>query len=112
MLKWCKENEKESNGVLADTEVFVTVEPCIMCAGALHRLHLRQLTYGCQNDRFGGCGTVLDTGILADNPCKVVGGVRSQEAMQLLKDFYKGTNPNAPVPNIKKKSGRNTDDAS
>lgn len=99
----------ESSAVLADTEVYVTVEPCIMCAGALHNLHLKQLTYGCQNDRFGGCGTVLDTGLLADNPCKVVGGVRSQEAMQLLKDFYKGTNPNAPVPNVKKKSGRNAE---
>lgn len=97
--------------MLSNTEVFVTVEPCIMCAGALHNLHLKQVTYGCQNDRFGGCGTVLDAGLLAENPCKIIGGVRAEEAMQLLKDFYKGTNPNAPVPNVKKKSGRKSDTA-
>lgn len=95
--------------MLANTNVFVTVEPCIMCAGALHNLHLKQVTYGCQNDRFGGCGTVLDAGLLADNPCKIIGGIQSDEAMQLLKDFYKGTNPNAPIPNVKKKAGRKTD---
>lgn len=112
VLKWCKENNMESSSVFGATEVFVTVEPCIMCAGALHKLHLKQITYGCHNDRFGGCGTVLDTGLLADDPCKIVRGVRAEEAMQLLKDFYKGTNPNAPVPNVKKKTGRKTENES
>ena len=99
-------NKKESKDVFSETEAFVTVEPCIMCAGALHNLHLKRVSYGCRNDRFGGCGTVLDASLLAANPCEMVGGIREEEAMQLLKDFYKGTNPNAPVPNIKKKTGR------
>lgn len=104
VLQWCKRHNRDSNTVFSSTEVFVTVEPCIMCAGALHNLHLKQITYGCANDRFGGCGTVLDAGLLAENPCKIIGGVRAEEAMQLLKDFYKGTNPNAPVPSVRKKT--------
>ncbi|KAK3922263.1 tRNA-specific adenosine deaminase 2 [Frankliniella fusca] len=112
VLKWCKVNNKEPSSVFANTEVFVTVEPCIMCAGALHKLHLKQITYGCHNDRFGGCGTVLDAGILADNPCKIIAGVKADEAMQLLKTFYKGTNPNAPVPNVKKKAVSKNDTSS
>ena len=37
----------------------MTCEPCIMCAGALSLLRLRRVVYGCANDRFGGCGSVL-----------------------------------------------------
>ena len=39
--------------------LFVTVEPCIMCAYALRQLGVEKVYYGCGNDRFGGNGTVL-----------------------------------------------------
>ena len=44
---------------LSDTTLYVTVEPCIMCASALRQLGIREVFYGCDNDRFGGCGSVL-----------------------------------------------------
>lgn len=44
---------------LANTTLYVTVEPCIMCASALRQLGVRQVFYGCENDKFGGCGSVL-----------------------------------------------------
>lgn len=44
---------------LADTVLYVTVEPCIMCASALRQLGITQVFYGCENDKFGGCGSVL-----------------------------------------------------
>lgn len=37
----------------------MTVEPCIMCASALRQLGIAEVFYGCGNDRFGGCGSVL-----------------------------------------------------
>jgi tRNA(Arg) A34 adenosine deaminase TadA len=37
----------------------VTVEPCIMCASALRQMKIREVYYGCNNDKFGGCGSVL-----------------------------------------------------
>ena len=40
-------------------ELYVTCEPCIMCAAALSLLRLRRVVFGCANDRFGGCGSVL-----------------------------------------------------
>ena len=40
-------------------ELYVTCEPCIMCAAALSLLQLRRVVFGCANDRFGGCGSVL-----------------------------------------------------
>lgn len=40
-------------------DVYVTCEPCIMCAGALSLVGIRHVYYGCSNDRFGGCGSIL-----------------------------------------------------
>jgi len=44
---------------LADTVLYVTVEPCIMCASALRQLGIKEVFYGCENEKFGGCGSVL-----------------------------------------------------
>lgn len=38
---------------------FVTVEPCIMCAAALSQLGIKRCVYGCNNEKFGGCGSIL-----------------------------------------------------
>jgi tRNA(Arg) A34 adenosine deaminase TadA len=39
--------------------VYVTCEPCIMCAAALRSLRVSRVVYGCANDKFGGCGSIL-----------------------------------------------------
>ena len=39
--------------------LYVTCEPCIMCAGALALLGVQHVYYGCKNDRFGGCGSIM-----------------------------------------------------
>ncbi|GLJ14028.1 hypothetical protein SUGI_0224220 [Cryptomeria japonica] len=44
----------------AACELYVTCEPCIMCASALAVLGIRRVFYGCANDRFGGCGSVME----------------------------------------------------
>ena len=46
--------------VLSETDLYVTVEPCIMCASALRQYNVRAVYYGCGNDRFGGNGGVLN----------------------------------------------------
>ncbi|XP_075222513.1 tRNA-specific adenosine deaminase 2 [Lycorma delicatula] len=89
--------------VFHNTHVVVTVEPCIMCASALHSLQVASITYGCANDRFGGCFSVLNTSKLYPNPTPITGNVFGNEAMNLLVEFYKGTNPNAPENKVKKK---------
>lgn len=73
-----------------------------MCASALHSMHVASVTYGCKNDRFGGHTSVLNTSLLYPEPTPMAGGLESDRAMQLLKDFYKGTNSNAPHPKVKK----------
>lgn len=107
-------NEKIEDSVRTPKEIFqncilyVTVEPCIMCAGMLRCMGIREVFYGCKNERFGGCGSVLkidEDEDLANSlgPClKCIGGSYAETAIKLLKDFYKQENPNAPNPNVRK----------
>lgn len=95
-----KQNWRE---IFAKIVVVVTVEPCIMCASLLYSLKVSKIVYGCNNDRFGGCGSVMDVLPLYDTTCELISGVLKDEAMNLLKTFYAGTNPNAPASKVKVK---------
>uniref|UniRef100_A0A182UHX1 CMP/dCMP-type deaminase domain-containing protein n=1 Tax=Anopheles melas TaxID=34690 RepID=A0A182UHX1_9DIPT len=92
-----QQNVTPPEAIFSTVTVVVTVEPCIMCAAALIELGVKEIIYGCRNDRFGGC-TVLDVPGLLSATVPIRGGVRDAEAMELLKEFYKGENPSAPIP--------------
>lgn len=84
--------------------LYVTVEPCIMCASALRQIGIDKVVFGCGNDRFGGNGTVLsihsDKSI--DKPYNSYGGILRTEGIQLLRNFYIQENQSAPQPQKKK----------
>lgn len=103
VIEYCKEHQLEYSNVFRDISVIVTVEPCIMCAAALNQLDVKEIIFGCINDRFGGT-TVLNVFELLNSHVQVRGGIRADEAMDLLKEFYKGENPTAPIPKTRKKS--------
>ena len=48
-----------SKGLLSTCDLYVTCEPCIMCAAALSKLGIRKVYFGCHNERFGGNGSIL-----------------------------------------------------
>uniref|UniRef100_A0A7N1A528 CMP/dCMP-type deaminase domain-containing protein n=1 Tax=Kalanchoe fedtschenkoi TaxID=63787 RepID=A0A7N1A528_KALFE len=91
--------------------LYVTCEPCIMCAGALSILGFNEVYFGCGNDKFGGCGSVLSlhssssqtpqSGSSQSPPkrgFKCTGGIMASEAVALFRSFYEQGNPNAPKP--------------
>ncbi|KAL6306827.1 cytidine deaminase-like protein [Sparassis latifolia] len=90
---------------LSDTTLYVTVEPCIMCASALRQMGIKEVFYGCQNDRFGGCGSVLGVNGEVPHPrhpaYKAFSGYMRDEAIMVLRKFYVTENVNAPVPKSK-----------
>ncbi|CAK7900689.1 tRNA-specific adenosine deaminase subunit Tad2p [[Candida] anglica] len=89
-----------SGSVLPErTTLYVTVEPCIMCASALKQVGISTVVYGCGNDRFGGNGTVLS---IHEGNYKILPGILRTEAIQLLRNFYIQENESAPDPKIKK----------
>lgn len=51
--------EKHDQSIFQETDLYVTVEPCIMCASALRQYQIRSVFFGCGNERFGGTGSVL-----------------------------------------------------
>jgi len=46
--------------VMSETVLYVTVEPCVMCASALRQYGIKEVYFGCANERFGGTGGVLN----------------------------------------------------
>ncbi|KAF8094447.1 hypothetical protein N665_0363s0013 [Sinapis alba] len=87
--------------------LYVTCEPCIMCASALSFLGIKEVYYGCPNDKFGGCGSILSLHLGSSDTIektqrgkgyKCRGGIMADEAVSLFKCFYEQGNPNAPKP--------------
>ncbi|XP_046361525.2 tRNA-specific adenosine deaminase 2-like [Haliotis rufescens] len=107
VFKWCKANDKKATEVFSELVLYVTVEPCIMCAGALKQMHVPMVVFGCANERFGGCGSILN--VASDDLPSLgpkfvcISGVMADEAVKLLKNFYKGENPHAPEDKRKSK---------
>ncbi|XP_054553872.1 tRNA-specific adenosine deaminase 2 isoform X2 [Talpa occidentalis] len=60
VLAWCRGCGRSPAEVFEHTVLYVTVEPCVMCAAALRLMKIPLVVYGCQNERFGGCGSVLN----------------------------------------------------
>lgn len=91
---------------LSRTALYVTVEPCIMCASLLRQYNIGCVYYGCANDKFGGNGGVLrvheDTRVKFNPPYKSYGGLFRKEAIMLLRRFYVQENERAPNPRQKR----------
>ncbi|XP_077566513.1 tRNA-specific adenosine deaminase 2 [Stigmatopora nigra] len=106
LLDWCRHGNRDAGTVCRRTVLYVTVEPCVMCAAALRLMNICTVAYGCGNERFGGCGSVLDVGSArlprTGTSFQCISGHRSEEAVDMLKRFYKQENPNAPKPKTRK----------
>lgn len=96
--------QKHPASIFEETDLYVTVEPCVMCASALRQLKIRAVYFGCANDRFGGCGSVLriNNDPSVDPPYRCFPGFYREEAIMLLREFYVRENSRAPVPRSKK----------
>ena len=119
LLNYCQTKDLNVSEVSHHLTVYVTVEPCVMCTCALRLAGICQVVYGCDNERFGGCGSVLDVHnkplctqptetteklILSTKavenrqvtlpPLVTTSGVLKMQAVKLLQQFYEGSNPN------------------
>lgn len=72
---------------LEDCSMYVTLEPCVMCAGALNWSQLNFLYYGASDDKRGF--SLVGSGILHPKT-KVRSGLLAEESSRLLKDFFEG----------------------
>ncbi|MBI4822763.1 MAG: nucleoside deaminase [Nitrospirae bacterium] len=77
---------------LSSSVLYVTKEPCIMCAGAMINARLKRVVYGCRDSKGGAVGSLYN--ILNDkrlnHRVEVVSGVLESECSEILKRFFKG----------------------
>jgi tRNA(adenine34) deaminase len=79
------------NKWLLDCAIYVTIEPCSMCAGALVLSRIKKIVYGANEPKTGACGSILN---IVDNKnlnhrLQIKRGVLEQESSLLLKEFFK-----------------------
>ncbi len=75
---------------LSDCDLYVTKEPCAMCAGALVHVRIRRVIFGCADSRSGAAGGMIN---LLQHPalnhhCEIVGGLLQDECAVILQDFF------------------------
>ena len=76
---------------LTECELYVTKEPCSMCAGALVHVRMKRVIFGCPSPKDGAAGGVLN---LLQHPalnhaCELTSGVRQQECADMLQAFFR-----------------------
>jgi len=85
---------------LRGSTLYVTLEPCPMCAGAIVLSRIKCLVYGAADPRAGACGTLYN--IVQDSRlnhrCEVIKGVLAQESANLLCDYFKKRRQNSSAP--------------
>ncbi len=76
---------------LPETELFVTLEPCVMCVGAMLHARVRRLVFGAPDPKSGAAGSVVDlTKVsLFNHYIEVSGGIRSGECSEILREFFR-----------------------
>src|SRR4051812_45627035 len=77
---------------LNECELYVTKEPCAMCAGAMVHVRLRRVIFGCTAAKDGAAGSLLN---LLQHPglnhqCAITSGVRQEECVAMLQEFFRG----------------------
>ena len=82
--------EKLSSWRLDDLTLIVTLEPCVMCAGAILQSRIKRLVFGAFDQKAGAVGSSLDVirDVRALSKVEVVSGVLEKECAKLLTDFF------------------------
>jgi tRNA(adenine34) deaminase len=75
---------------LDGSTLYVTVEPCAMCAGAAVNARIARIVFGCADPKAGYCGTLGDVSRDArlNHRCEVEGGLLAEESAELLRLFF------------------------
>lgn len=83
-------SQKQRNYRLQECDVYVTLEPCAMCASALIQARVHRVIYGAQEPKTGAAGSVIDlfSNRQLNSHTAILGGVMAEESQQLLQQFF------------------------
>jgi len=91
MLALREAAKTEGNYRLPGSTLYVTLEPCVMCSGAILHARVDRVVFGASDPKTGAAGSVLDvfSSKQINHQTSVEGGVMSEECGQLLRSFFK-----------------------
>lgn len=86
-----KATQKLKRWILDDATIYITLEPCLMCAGAIYQSRIKKIVYGAREPKFGVMGSVCDVTQITgfNHQVEVVCGVLEDEVSQIMKSFFK-----------------------
>ena len=75
---------------LKDCTIYVTLEPCAMCVGAIQHARIEKIIYGAPDPKTGACGSMIDLISIKEinHHAEALGGILEKECSQILKDFF------------------------
>lgn len=82
--------EKLNTSRLIDCEMYVTLEPCPMCAWAIIQSSIKAVYFGSYNTQYGAMGSVLNLPKLANSKIKIYGGIEEEKCNKMLEEFFTG----------------------
>jgi tRNA(adenine34) deaminase len=90
MLAITQAEEAVGDWRLNDCDLYVTKEPCVMCAGALVHVRMRRVIFGCSDERSGGAGGQINLLQMPglNHRCAIASGVLGAECAELLEGFF------------------------
>ena len=81
--------KKLGTSVLDDCEIYITLEPCPMCAWAILNARIPKAYFGAYDTVYGALGTAMDLRDFLNSKTDVVGGILEEECSTLLKNYFK-----------------------
>ena len=88
---------------LVGCDLYVTLEPCLMCAGAIVNSRISRVIFGAKDPKAGGCGSVVN---ILDLPLnhkpEIISGVLENQSAQLLQNFFKKLRKSKIQKNLEK----------
>ena len=86
-----KANKKLGNWRLVDCDLYVTIEPCLMCMGAIYQSHIRNVYYGSEDPKGGAASSVIKFDEIKNlnHYPTIEGGVLKEECSNIVKEYFK-----------------------
>lgn len=100
-----KATKKLDTWMLDDVTMYVTLEPCLMCAGTIIQSRIKKLVYAASEPKHGACGSIINVFDIDkykfNHKVEIIPNVLEEESKQLLKDFFQNLR-NAKKSNLNK----------
>ena len=82
-------NKKLGSWRLDDCDIYITLEPCPMCAWAIINARFKNVYFGSYDTKYGAFGSVLNLAKIANSKINITGGIKEDECNALLENYFK-----------------------